>query len=144
MTLIEHILDRKGHHVWTVGPDDTVVKALEEMARRDIGAVVVVEDGRMVGLLTERLYARNVFLKGRASPTTRIRDVMNPDPIVVSPKHRIDEGMAIMTEKHVQYLPVLDNGQIVGIVSIGDLLKTVLANTAFDVEQLVAYIGQPR
>ncbi|MFO1189885.1 MAG: CBS domain-containing protein [Alphaproteobacteria bacterium] len=144
MKLIEHILDRKGHHVWTVGPDDTVLHALEEMARRDIGAVVVVENKRLVGLLTERLYARNVFLKGRASPTTRIRDVMNADPIVVSPKHRIDEGMAIMTEKRVQYLPVLDKGQIVGIVSIGDLLKTVLANTAFDVEQLVAYIGQPR
>ena len=144
MTLIEQILDHKGHHVWTVRPDDTVLKALEELARRDIGALAVVENDRLVGLLTERLYARNVILKGRASPTTPIRDVMNANPICVSPNQRIDECMAIMTEKRVQYLPVLKDDKLVGIVSIGDLLKTVIAKSEFDIEQLVAYIGQPR
>jgi len=144
MTLIERILDQKGHHVWAVRPDDTVLHALEEMAKRDIGALAVVDDGRLAGLLTERLYARNVFLKGRSSPTTPVRTVMNPDPICVKPTQRIDECMAIMTQKRVQYLPVLDSGQLVGIVSIGDLLKTAIAKSEFDIEQLMTYIGQAR
>lgn len=144
MTIVKQLLDKKGHQVWTVHPDDTVLRALEEMANRNVGAVVVVEDTEVVGIFTERLYARDVFLKGRSSPTTRIREVMRANPAYVRPDHRLDECMGIMSAEHVRHLPVMDAGKLVGIVSIGDLLKTTIADKEFDIAQLVSYISRTR
>ena len=135
------ILSSKGSEVWTIGPDEMVLAALQEMARRDIGALLVMENGKPIGLFTERHYARNVFLKGRSSPTTSVRDAMRGGFVYVSPKHTVDECMALMTEHKVRHLPVMDEGGLVGMLSIGDLVKSTIADREFMIEQLSRYIA---
>ena len=110
------------------------------MAEKDVGALVVVENSKPVGIITERHYARNVFLKGRRSPTTPIREVMSTPIICASGEHSVEECMAVMTEKRIRHLPVLDQGELVGVVSIGDLVKSRIADQEFTIEQLVHYI----
>ncbi len=141
MTTVEQVLDKKGREVWTIRPDDTVLHALEEMARKNVGALVAVENEALVGIFTERHYARNVFLKGRSSPQTLVRDVMTADVIFARPDQTVDQCMAIMTEKNTRHLPVLDDGKLVGIVSIGDLVKSIIDQKQFTIEQLVNYIS---
>jgi CBS domain-containing protein len=141
MTTIEQVLENKGHEVWTIDPDDSVFQALEAMASKNVGALVAVENGMLVGIFTERNYARNVFLKGRSSPTTQVRDVMRTDVIYVRPDQTVNQCMAIMTEKRVRHLPVLHEGKLIGIVSIGDLVKSIINQQKFTIEQLVNYIG---
>lgn len=141
MTTIKQILDKKGHDVLTVQPGDTVLRALEQMASRNVGAVVVVEGDAPVGIFTERDYARSVFLKHRSSPTTAVRDVMSSALIFAQPEQTVDECMAIMTEKRFRHLPVLQEGKLVGIVSIGDLVKTIIDQQEFTIQQLRGYIG---
>lgn len=143
MTTVRQLLEQKGSEVWTIRPDDTVAKALAEMRDRDIGSLVVVdEEGRVVGMFTERHYARNVFLKGRSSPTTRVAEVMRADPLYVRPDQDIRECVSLVTYKRVRHLPVLDGSTLVGLVSIGDLLKATIAAREFDVEQLVRYVSE--
>ena len=144
MTIVRHILDKKGQFVWTIRPDDTVFAAIEEMARKDVGALVVVDNGDPIGIFTERHYARNVFLKGRASPTTPVRDIMEPNVVFVRPDQSVEEGMAIMTEKAVRHLPVIEQGNLVGIVSIGDLVEEAISDQTFVIEQLVQFIHGTR
>lgn len=141
MTTIKHILNSKGHDVLTVRPDDTVLHALELMASKNVGAVVVTENDAAVGIFTERDYARNVILKGRSSSNTPIRDIMVPDVIFVQPEQTVDQCMAIMSEKRFRHLPVMQEGKLVGIVSIGDLVKTIIDEQKFTIEQLQGYIG---
>lgn len=144
MTIVKQVLDVKGHEVWTIHPDDTVFQALEVMAKKDVGALVAVENGSVVGIFTERIYARNVFLKGRSSPTTRVRDVMLTDVLCVRPGQTVDQCMAIMTEKRVRHLPVLDDGKLVGIVSIGDLVKSIIDQQKFTIDEMLHYISGNR
>lgn len=141
MTTAKQVLDKKGNEVWTVNADDSVLHALEEMANKDVGALAVVENGSLVGIFSERQYARNVFLEGRSSPTTPVRDVMRTNVIYVRPDQTIDQCMAIMTEKRVRYLPVMHEGKAIGIVSIGDLVKAMMARQEVTIEQLVSYIS---
>jgi CBS domain-containing protein len=141
MTTIKQILDSKGHDVLTVQPDDTVLKALELMAKKNVGAVIVTENDAPVGIFTERDYARNVILKGRSSSNTPIRDIMVPDVIFVKPEQTVDECMAIMSEKRFRHLPVMQEGKLAGIISIGDLVKTIIDEQKFTIEQLQGYIG---
>lgn len=141
MTTIKQILDSKGHDVLTVRPDDTVLQALELMASKNVGAVIVTENGAPVGIFTERDYARNVILKGRSSSNTPIRDIMVPDVIFVKPEQTVDECMAIMSEKRFRHLPVMQDDKLAGIVSIGDLVKTIIDEQAFTIQQLQGYIG---
>lgn len=141
MTTIKQVLDRKGHDVLTVRPDDTVLHALEQMASRNVGAVIVTENDAPVGIFTERDYARNVILKGRSSSNTLIRDIMVPEVIFVQPEQTVDECMAIMSAKRFRHLPVLQEGKLAGIISIGDLVKTIIDEQAFTIEQLQGYIG---
>ena len=141
MTTIKQLLDQKGHDVLTVGPDDTVLHALELMAKKNVGAVIVTENDAPVGIFTERDYARNVILKGRSSSNTPIRDIMVPDAIFVKPEQTVDECMAIMSEKRFRHLPVLEDGKLAGIISIGDLVKTIIDQQKFTIEQLQGYIG---
>lgn len=141
MTTIQQVLDSKGHDVLTVQPDDTVFHALELMARKNVGAVIVTENGAPIGIFTERDYARNVILKGRSSANTPVRDIMSADVIFVRPEQTVDECMAIMTDKRFRHMPVLHEGKLIGIVSIGDLVKTIIDQQEFTIEQLKGYIG---
>jgi CBS domain-containing protein len=140
MTTLQNLLDKKGHEVLSVGPDDTVFDAIKKMAHNNVGAVVVIEDGKIVGIFTERQYARNVILKGRASPTTLTRDVMETRVVCARPEQSVDECMAVMTDKRVRHLPVLERKKLVGIVSIGDLVKSKIADQKFTIERLVEYV----
>lgn len=141
MTTIRQVIDSKGHDVLTVQPDDTVFHALELMAGKNVGAVIVTENDAPVGIFTERDYARNVILKGRSSTNTPIRDIMISDVIFVQPEQTVDECMAIMSQKRFRHLPVMQDGKLAGIVSIGDLVKTIIDEQAFTIQQLQGYIG---
>jgi CBS domain-containing protein len=140
MKTVKQLLDSKGDEVWTIEPDESVLDAIQKMADKNVGALVVIEDRKPVGIFTERHYARNVFLKGRRSPTTPIRAVMSTRIVCAKPEQTIEECMAVMTDKRVRHLPVLDHGKLVGIVSIGDLVKSKIADQEFTIEQLVHYI----
>lgn len=141
MTTVRHVLENKGHEVYAVRPNDTVADALRVMAENDVGSVLVMDEGSLVGIFTERRYAREVFLKGRTSPTTHVGEVMARDVIYVDPDQTVEACMALMTARRVRHLPVLRNGVVVGIISIGDLLKSALADREFNIEQLVLYVG---
>lgn len=140
MRTVRDILGLKGGTVWSVSPEDTVLHALGVMAERGIGAVVVLDDERLAGILTERDYARRVVLRGRSSRDSLIRDVMTPQVVCVSPERSVDECMALMTDKRVRHLPVLDHKQLIGLVSIGDVVKATIADQEFTIAQLQSYI----
>lgn len=140
MTTLRQILDRKGRDVIAVDPDATVYDAIGKMAEHNVGAVVVLEDGKPSGIFTERHYARKVILEGRSSPTTPIRDVMERSVICARCENSVDEAMAVMTEKRVRHLPVVDRDELVGIVSIGDLVKSKIDDQKFTIDQLIHYI----
>lgn len=144
MATIRQVLDKKGHEVLSVRPDETVFDAIKKMADKNVGSLVVIEGGKLVGIVTERHYARNVFLKGRASPTTPVRDIMEPNVVFVRPDQSVEEGMAIMTEKAVRHLPVVEQSNVMGIVSIGDLVKDQISDQTFVIEQLVHFIHGTR
>jgi len=140
MMTIKHVLDQKGREVHSVHPDVTVFAALKSMADKNVGSMAVVEGGKLVGIITERHYAREIVLKGRTSPTTRVRDVMSVRVDFARPEQTVEECMAIMTAKAVRHLPVLEDGELVGIVSIGDMVKSVIGDQKFIIEQLEHYI----
>ena len=140
MAYVRDILAGKGRQVHSLGPDSMVLDALRLMADRNIGAVPVIEGGQLVGIFTERHYAREVFLKGRASPETPLRDVMQTRVLIVSPDQTAEECVALMTDKAIRHLPVMDEGELAGIISIGDLMKSLLEDRQFDIDQLVDYV----
>ena len=137
---VRHILEQKGQHVWSISSDETVAAAIKLMADKDIGSLAVLEDSKLVGIITERHYARNVFLKGRASPETRVGDIMEREVVCVQPNQSVEECMAIITTRRVRHLPVIHDGQLMGIVSIGDLVKSIISDREFVIEQLEHYI----
>jgi CBS domain-containing protein len=141
MTTIRQVLEKKGREVATIAPDETVFRAIEIMAARNIGALVVTADGPPVGLLTERDYARQVILKGRTSRDTPVRDVMVENFQAVTPDDTVEACMQLMTDKHIRHLPVLENGRLAGLVSIGDLVKSVIDQQKSTIEQLVGYVS---
>ena len=140
MTTLEILLQGKGHDVWSVHPDDTVLDAIKMLAEKDIGALIVIKDDKPVGIFTERDYARNVYLKGKSSLDTAVRDVMVAPVICVKPVQTVDECMALMTAKRFRHLPIMDGDELVGMVSIGDLVKSVIAEQQFTIEQMEHYI----
>ena len=140
MTIVQQLLDTKSREIHSVRPDDTVLKALEVMKDKDIGSVLIKDDDRLVGIFTERHYARRVFLKGKSSPKTLVRDVMETDVVCVGPEQTAEACMALMTEKRIRHLPVLHDDRLVGVVSIGDLLKSIIADREFTIEQLEQFI----
>jgi CBS domain-containing protein len=141
---VRHLLARKGAEIWSIGPGDTVFDAIKKMADKNVGSLVVIEDGRLVGIITERHYARNVVLKGRASPKTRVREIMEPNVVYVCPDHTVEQCMALMTSKMVRHLPVIEDETLLGIVSIGDLVKSIIRDQKFVIEQLEHYISGTR
>ena len=140
MTKVRHVLDQKGRSVWTVPPDASVYDALAKMAEKNVGALVVMDGERMVGIITEREYSRNIALKGRSSPTTRVVEIMERKVLYVGLDDSVETCMALMTAKYIRHLPVLDDGKLAGIVSIGDLVRAVIADQKFVIEQLAHYI----
>jgi len=135
------ILRHKGRDVWSVKPTDTVLSALGVMALHDIGAVLVLDGDRLVGVLTERDYARKVVLAGRSSRDSQVKEVMTSHVICVAPNRSVDECMALMTTKRLRHLPVIDHKRVVGIVSIGDLVKATIDDQQFTITQLQSYIA---
>jgi CBS domain-containing protein len=144
MTTVKHVLDKKGHDVHFIHPDASVFDALQMMAENNIGSLVVLEDGKLVGVITERHYAREIVLKGKTSPGTLVRDIMSTKVICVRPDQSVEECMAVMTAKAVRHLAVLECGRLVGIVSIGDMVKSVIGDQKFIIEQLEHYIHGDR
>ena len=140
MKTVRDVLKAKGGVVFAAEPDDTVYHALTIMAEQNIGALLVREGARVVGVFSERDYARQVILKGKASKDTPIRDVMTARVVFVRPEQNIEECMALMTDKHIRHLPVLDGDTLVGLVSIGDVVKAVISEKEFLIAQLEHYI----
>ncbi len=140
MRSIRDILRDKGGKVWSITPDSSVFQALELMAEKNIGALLVIEKGAIRGIISERDYARKVILKGKMSRTTRVTDIMTSSVLIVSPEQSVEECMALMTDKHVRHLPVLEKGALIGMISIGDVVKAVIADKNVTIEQLVSYI----
>lgn len=140
MNEVRDVLAHKGATIWSVAPDATVFETLQLMAERDIGAVLVMSGGRPVGLFTERDYARQVILKGKASKDTPVREVMTSRVIYVTVEESLENCMALMTDKRVRHLPVLEGERLVGVVSIGDVVKAVISEKQFLIEQLEKYI----
>jgi CBS domain-containing protein len=137
---VKHLLAQKGPNVWSIEPDATVLAAVAKMAEKEIGSLVVMDGEKMVGIITERHYARNVVLKGKASPTTLVRDIMDRNVFHVRPDHSVELCMALMTEKRVRHLPVVEDTKVIGLISIGDLLKFIISKKEFDINQLEHYI----
>jgi CBS domain-containing protein len=141
MTTAQDILRSKGHDVHSVRPTDTVLAALGVMAEHDIGAVVVIDGERLAGILTERDYARKVALVGRSSRDSPVSAIMTSHVVCVSPHRSVDECMALMTDKRVRHLPVVEQKRVVGLISIGDLVKETIADQQFTIAQLQSYIA---
>jgi CBS domain-containing protein len=141
MTTAHDILRFKGQTVHSVRPDDTVLAALGVMAEHDIGAVLVRDGDAVLGLLTERDYARKVALAGRASKDSPVRAIMTADIVCVPPSRTVEECMGLMTERRCRHLPVVENGRVVGLVSIGDLVKAMIDEQEFTINQLKNYIA---
>ena len=140
MTILKMLLKDKGPKVWSVHPDDTVLDDIKLLAEKDIGALIVVKDDKPIGIFTERDYARNVYLKGKSSLDTAVRDIMTAPVICVGPNQSVNECMALMTAKRFRHLPVTDGDELVGMVSIGDLVKSIIDDQKFEIEQLEHYI----
>jgi CBS domain-containing protein len=138
---VKQILDRKGSQVWSIRPEATIQDALILMAEKNIGALMVIEDNNLVGVFSERDYARRVVLKSRTEENTLVKDVMTTQVIGISLDHKIEECLALMTQKFIRHLPVCENdGQVIGVITIGDVVKEIIAEQEFVIDQLVNYI----
>jgi CBS domain-containing protein len=142
MTTVRDVLDRKGRNVFAVGPEAPVFRALELMSEKHVGALMVLdEDRHLIGVVSERDYARKVALEGRSSKDTPVRDIMTTKLFCVTPKEDIEQCMALMTDKSVRHLPVLDGERLDGVISIGDVVKSMLSQQEFIIEQLEHFIN---
>lgn len=141
MATVREILRTKSDStVWTIGPDESVFEALRRMAKHGVGALVVVERGHIVGIISEREYARKIILHDRSSKETSVSEIMRPNPIRVDLARSVDDCMALMTDKHIRHLPVVQFGKLIGIISIGDLVKAQSQDQEFMIEQLTRYV----
>jgi CBS domain-containing protein len=141
MTTVRDILDRKGREVWSIAPDEAVYRALEIMSDRHVGALMVTENDRLIGVVSERDYARKIALKGRSSRDTTVRDIMTKHVYCITPGARIEDCMALMTEKAVRHLPVIEGEQVDGVISIGDVVKATIVHQEFIIDQLEHFIA---
>jgi predicted transcriptional regulator len=140
VTTVNDVLDQKGRDIYSTSPDASVYEALKLMAEKNIASLVVLEDGKPIGIMSERLYAREIVLKGRTSVGTVVRQIMSTRVLYARPNQSVQECMAVMAAKGVRHLPVLQNEELAGIVSIGDLVKSVIGEQRFAIEQYENYI----
>ena len=144
MVTIRRLLAQKGGNICSIHPDATVFDAVATMAENDIGSLIVMDGEALIGIITERHYARNVVLKGKTSPATTVQEIMERHVITVGPEQSIEECMALMTDRRVRHLPVIEDKKIIGIVSIGDLVKSIIDGQKFVIDQLEHYISGSR
>jgi CBS domain-containing protein len=142
MVIVKQLLQAKGHDIWSVGPEDSVYDAIELMANKGVGALVVMEGDSLVGVLSERDYARKVVLQGRSSKGTKIKEIMTSRVVYARPEQTVEECMALMTEKRIRHLPVMDGDELLGVISIGDLVKSIIEEQQHVIEQLEQYISR--
>jgi CBS domain-containing protein len=140
MKTVQQLLESKRYSVVSVSPSTTVLDALKVMADREIGAVIVIDDGHLVGIFSERDYARKVVLQGKASKDTPVREIMTEKVVCVRPEQTIDDCMGLMTDKRIRHLPVLEHKKVIGVISIGDVVKEMLSEKEFVIKQLESYI----
>jgi CBS domain-containing protein len=140
MKTIKQLLQTKGNTVWTIAPDASVFDAIKLMSDKGVGALPVVEEEKLVGIISERDYARKVILQGRSSRETQIREIMTPKVYYIRAEQPIEDGMALMTDKHIRHLPVFEHERMIGIVSIGDLVREIISQQEFLIGQLENYI----
>lgn len=141
MLQVKHLLDEKGRNVYAISPGEPVLAAIRAMAEHGIGALLVLDGDALVGVISERDYARKIILNSRSSSDTPVRDVMTPTVITVSPADSVDTCMRLCTDSRVRHLPVVDGGKVIGVVSIGDLVKAVISEQGVQIEQLQRYIA---
>ena len=144
MKTVRELLRNKGDQVYSLGPEATVYEALTLMAEKDVGALLVLDSGQLVGILSERDYARKIVLKGKTSRETPVREIMTEKVVWVRPDQTIEECMALMTNKRIRHLPVLEGGRLLGVISIGDVVKDIISEQEFMIEQLENYITGKR
>ena len=142
MASVKQLLQGKGHDVWSIGPEVSVYDAIAKMAQEEVGALVVLEGESLVGLVSERDYARKVVLQGRSSRDTKIKDIMTTRVAYARPDQSVEDCMAMMTEKHIRHLPVMDGDKLLGVISIGDLVKYIIEEQKHVIEQLEQYISR--
>jgi CBS domain-containing protein len=144
MKTVRHILKAKGRRTWSISPEVSVHEALSLMADKEVGALLVLEAGKLVGIISERDYARKVILKGKSSLDTPVKEIMTHKVICVGPEQTIDECMALVTDKRIRHLPVIEDEKVIGVVSIGDLVKAAIEEKDFMIKQLKNYITGDR
>ncbi|MCP3998561.1 MAG: CBS domain-containing protein [bacterium] len=137
---VGQLLNAKGTNVWTIGPDVTVYDALRMLADKNVGALVVTQDAKVCGIVSERDYARKIILAGRDSRETTVADIMTADVRTITRDRTVSECMSTITELHIRHLPVVEDGELVGLISVGDVVKAVIAEQAFLIQQLEQYI----
>lgn len=140
MKLVKHLLEEKGNEIWSIEPDRSVLDAIKMMAEKGIGALLVMDGEQLTGILSERDYARKVILQGRSSSDTAVREIMTDKVFSTAPERSVEECMALMTEKRIRHLPVVNSGAVIGVLSIGDLVKAKIEEQEFQIKQLENYI----
>jgi CBS domain-containing protein len=141
MITVGELLGSKGHSIWSASPDDTVFDAIKLMDEKGVGALAVLNEGALVGMISERDYARRVILKGRSSKSTTVKDIMSTQVYYTFPSQTVDDCMVVMSERRIRHLPVLKGDELVGMVSVGDLIKDIIAEQKHMIEQLEHYIA---
>lgn len=140
MKLVKHILETKGDDIWHIEPDKSVLDAIKFMAEKGIGALLVMENDKLVGIISERDYARKVILRGKSSRETPVSEIMTAEVVNIEPLETVEDCMKLMTDKRIRHLPVIEEGKVVGVLSIGDLVKEIIAEQEFTIQQLENYI----
>lgn len=141
MYTAKQVIDAKGHEVWSVSPYQSVFEAISKMADNDVGSLLVMDGRKLVGIVTERHYARNVILRGKTSPDTLVNEIMTRKVVCARPEYKVDRCMDLMTRNCVRHLPVLEKGQVIGVISIGDLVKSIIEDQNFIITELENFIS---
>ncbi len=142
MNFVSQILKIKGDEVWSIAPSETTYKALQLMSEKKLGALLVIDKGKVIGIFTERDYARKVILKGKSSKTTPVSELMTKEVLYVDPGTSVEDCMALMTKKRVRYLPVMEKKQLVGVVTVGDVVNQLVEDQKFKIQELERYIHE--
>ncbi len=141
MNTIGQLLESKGKDIWTIAPNATVFEGLRIMAKRNVGALLVIDKDNLVGIFSERDYARKIILEGKSSKDTAVGELMTKDVYYIDPKNTLHESMAVMTARHIRHMPVLDKDRLVGMVTLGDVVKQIIAEQEFTIRELEKYIS---